>query len=73
MRRFATQPTHGTSKVRSMNKRESKILSGIFVTCGVVLVVTSMFNQTHGVQIFILGLVNVVIGSTGYFRRDSKT
>tara|TARA_B100000676_G_C17773453_1_gene677985 strand:- start:44 stop:214 length:171 start_codon:yes stop_codon:yes gene_type:complete len=55
-----------------MNKRESKILSGIFVTCGVVLVVTSMFNQTHGVQIFILGLVNVVIGSTGYFRRDSK-
>ena len=56
-----------------MNMKEGKILSAIFVTCGVVLVVVSMFNETKGVEIFFLGLINLVVGSTGYFKKSSKT
>lgn len=56
-----------------MNMKKGKILSAIFVTCGIVLVAVSMFNETKGVEIFFLGLINLVVGSTAYFKQNSRT
>ena len=74
MMRFATQADlSGCQKVCSMNMKKGKILSAIFVTCGIVLVAVSMFNETKGVEIFFLGLINLVVGSTAYFKQNSRT